>query len=157
MLGGVLWAEPALSHVSIGEQKASKGFGHLSTDPKRSWGRSRRSRPLSTSVPRWQRTPRFTSQLLLPGVSPHAVLFPTHVSLALPSLLFHAEADAPLFIWPETIRASPPSCIPGAWLGQCVPVPALVTNEVRGKNSKSFAKRARESPAPHLPHAAGMR
>lgn len=157
MLGGVLWAEPALSHVSIGEQRASEGFRHLSAAPKRSWGRSRGSRPLSTSVPRWQRTPRFTSQLRLPGVSPHAVHFPPHVSLAVPSLPFHAEADTPLFIWPETMRVSPPPCAPGAWLGQRVPVPAPVTNEVHGTNSKSFAEKARESPAPHLPHAAGMR
>lgn len=130
MLGGVLCSEPALSHVGIGEQRSSKGFRHLSTDPKHSWGRSSGSRPLSTSAPWWQRTPRFTSQLCLPGVSPHAVHFPTHVSLALPSSLLHAEADAQLFLWPETVRVSPIPCVPGAWPGQCVPVRAPANNEV---------------------------
>lgn len=111
------------------ELPATQGLGnrgHLSTDPKHSWGRSRGSGPLSTSVPWWQRTPGLTSQLLLPGVSPHAVHFPT----ALTSLFFHAEADTQLFIWLEMVRVSPALHTSGAWLGLCTPVPAPVNTEV---------------------------
>lgn len=118
----MLWSESASSHTGTGEQRASKGFRHLSTDSKHSWGRSTGSGPLSTSVPWWQRTPGLTSQLLLPGVSPHAVHFPT----ALPSLFFHAEADTQLFIWLEMVRVS----TSGAWLGLCTAVPAPVNTEV---------------------------
>lgn len=126
MLGGALWGEPAFGHVGISEQKASKGFGHLSADPNHSWGGSR---PPSTSVPWWQRAPRLTSQLCLTRVSPHAVHFPTHACVTLPSL-FHAAADTQLFMWLEMARVSPPPRAPGAWLGQCVPVPVPANNEV---------------------------
>lgn len=146
----MLWGEPAVNHIGISEQKASKGFEHLPADPKHSW---EGSCSLSTSTPRWQRTPIFTSQLCLLQVSLLDIHFPSHACITLP-LLFHTEADNQLFIWLETVRVSPhPHCL-GAWLGQCMLVPAQVNNDVLRANGKSFAKTTQKSPAPY---PSGMR